>query len=60
MCGTTGGAKTIVLSYKTLKLQTGERKQVLEMVLSEAEIMGQVQFSEADVWWVSASGKLLS
>lgn len=60
MCGTTGGAKTIVLSCKTLKLQREEPKQVLEVLLSQAEITGQVQFNEGDVWWVSASGKLLS
>lgn len=59
MCGTGGGAKTIVLSYKTLKLQIGELRKVLELILSQAEITGQVQFNEGDVWWVSASGKLL-
>lgn len=60
MCGTTGGVKTIFLSYKSLKLQVGEPKQVLEFILSQAEIMGQVQFNEGDVWWISASRKLLS
>lgn len=48
--------KTTVLSYKTLKLEMGEASPVLDLVLSQAEIIGQGQFSEGIVWWVSASG----
>lgn len=50
--------KTTVLSYKTLKLKMGEASQVLDLILSQAEIMGQVQLSEGVVWWVSASGEV--
>lgn len=56
MCGTTGGDNR---SCKTFKLQIEESKQVLELILSQTDIMGQLQFSEGDVCWVSASGKLL-
>lgn len=56
MCGSTGGVKTTVLSYKTLKLEMGEASQALDLILSQAEITGQVLLSEGVAWWVSTSG----
>lgn len=35
----------------------GEAGQVFDLILSQAEIMGQVLLSEGVVWWVSASGE---